>query len=325
MIQFLDISFEYMDKVLGQQIGGFVTNNCTESLVEFHLRNCYGNVLDELTKSFGKVNIATFSAHATDKFVMGLKTLQLSKMFPKLRRLYVRIRTALDWKLIGDAFPHLRTVTLELPEPDHLTVPDVETFFKSSPHINSLTMRYTSLKLLKVASKFLPQLNVLQILDFSDEHYDGSQIQFKNVSRLNITSTQYNQQIPKKLAFYQLRLLSLNFNFDFTDQWIQPFANQASNSIDLLEIQSTALRNSHLTTIAAHQPNIKLAIILSDEKVSADAIVQFLEKSQQLSSLHMQIGLIDMTERKILEERLMAVWNVDYYYMVNSITIRFSR
>lgn len=325
LIQFLDISFEHMDKVLGKQIGGFVTKNCTESLVEFHLRNCYENVLDELTESFGHVNIATFSTHRTDKFEIGLNTLQLSEMFPKLRRLYVRIRTSLDWGLVGDEFPHLRTFSVELPEPDRLTVPNVEKFLKGSPQINSLTLRYTSLRLLKAASQFLSQLNILHILDFSDEHYEGSQIQFRNVSRLNITLTRNNQQIPQKLAFYELRMLSLNLNFDFTNQWIQPFAKKASKSIDLLEIQSTAFRDTHLTTIAAKQPNIKLAFISSDKKVSADAIVQFLEKCHQLSSLHMQIGLIDMAERQILEERLIEVWNVDYYYASNSITIRFTR
>lgn len=326
MVQFINISFIDINAVKGNEIGGSITAHAIESLKELHLRNCHGSVLDAMNRPFPNVTIASFSTHSTDRFEIGSNTLKLDRMFPNLQRLHVKIANVDDLKFVGDEFSELRSLIVDLPEPRTLAIADIEFLFRGSSSINTLTIHRSSLKLLKSASRLLSKLKVLRIFDFSNDLYQGNQIQFKNVYHLYITSTRSDAQIPEKLVFHQLRKLSLNLDFGFTDQWIQFFGNQVSKSVEVFEIKANAFTKDQLLAVAEHLPNIKVASIMTEKKVSAETIINFLATSKQLFILQIQMALIDVAERKQLYETLQHEWDISSNYpSINVIAFTLSR
>lgn len=325
MVQFINISFNDINVIKGREIGSFIAENAIQSLKELHLINCHESVLDELNRPFPNVTIASFSTHSIDAFA-NANTMKLNQLFPNVKRLNVKIANVNDLQFVGDTFTDLRSLIVDLPEPRTLSMTDIEILFKGSSTINTLTIHRSSLKLLRAASRILVNLNILQLLDFSDDSYQGKPIQFKNVYHLHITMTRTNSQIPQQLVFHQLRKLSLSFDSGFTDQWIQLFSNQVSKSVQVFDIKAMTFTQNQLLKIAQHLPNIKVAAIRSDKKISSDTIIRFLDTSKQLFSLQVQCALIDVCERKQLDEQLQHEWDIMYHYpSINMIALTFSR
>lgn len=331
LIQFLDISFANITESDGIEIIGLINDNCTESLSQLHLKECFGNVLNPLNKIFRNVYIATYSTSSVNdlKIASNGLSLKLSEIFPKLARLQVKIADINDWQMIGDEFPYLRSLVIDLPEPVCMDTkqPNVASLLKNSPNINSLVMRYSSLALLKVASTSLSNLKVLHLLDFSMCEYDGDKIYFKNVVSLDILSTCSDEQIPDKLVFNNVHRLTMRFDFRFTDRWIRFFRNLGSKTLEFLDIELDAMTTKQLLAIADTQPNIKIARIVSAMEISGDAIIGFVQRCSNLFELQIEMGLIDVNERNMLEERLHNEWDITYNYLGRNgvIAISFTR
>lgn len=90
------------------------------------------------------------------------------------------------------------------------------------------------------------------------------------------------------------------------------FANQINKKLEVLSIKTESITTKQLKGIALAQPNIKTAHILSETNVSADAIIDFVEKSKQLNTFSLQIGSFDVTQQKILEARLQRKWDIEF-------------
>lgn len=327
MIQFINISFAEINQVKGSEIVHCITVNSSDSLKELYLNHCHGQVLDQMNRPFRNVAIASFSTHLNDKFEIGLSALKLNKLFPNLRRLHVKVGDIDDLKFVGDKFSALRSLIIDLPEQETLSLSSIEQLFKGNPKVNSLTIYRCSLKVLRIASRLLPNLKVLRLFGFADDFYQGNQIHFKNVYHLDVTSTRHRKLIPEMLVFHQLRKLSLNIDFGFTDHWGNFFINQVSKSIEVVDIKTKSFTsNQLLLTIAEHLPNVKVATISSEQKISADAIIELLSKCEQLLSLQMQVALIDVAERKHLDESLQHEWDISLTYRsINVMALTFSR
>lgn len=326
MVQFLNISFIDIDEVKGNEIIGHVTANCTKSLKELHLYQCHGHVLDQLNQPFQYISIASFVTHSNIQFEITPNALELNQLFPNLKRLHVKITSIDDLAIVGDQFSQLQSIIVDLPEISGYSLVDIENIFKASPNINSLTVHHCTLKLLKIASLLLSNLKVLRIFDFSNELYRGSRIHFKNVKHLYVTNSQNCARNPDKLVFYQLRKLSLNLNVGFTDQWIIFFGNQVKKSIEFFDLKTDMLTTNQLLAIVENMPNMKMASFIIERKLSADSIIKFLQTSKQLLVFQTHNALIDVIERKQLDEVLYTDWDINYSYpSINVIAITCSR
>lgn len=329
LIHFLEISFDNINELVGNEIIGLIQDSCTESLQQIHLKECYGNILNPLKKPLPNVYIATYSTSLSYDLKRNSTGLmfKLSELLPKLVRFHVKLANINDWEMIGDKFPHLRSLNVELPDPVSATQPNVESLFENSRNINSLIIRYSSLKLLKAASTFLNNLNILEISDFAISEYDGEKIRFNNVSHLNILSTCSDDQIPEKLLFNKVQTLTMRLGYEFTDKWIRFFRNLGSKTVEFIDIKSDTVTSKHLIAIADTQPNIKIVTISSRTEISADAIVSFIEKSPELFKLQIEMGLIDVNDRQMMEDKLQHRWDIMYDYLGRNgvIFIHFTR
>lgn len=310
LIQLIDISFDDINETEGSEIVRYISENGTNSLTQLNLRNCYAAVLNELKKPFSHVKSSIISTNLTSKLSKSGDKLNLSELFPKLKRFDLKICNANDWDFVGDGFPYLKSLTVEFPEVMEFDRIDFERFFKTSPNINSLSISNSSLMILKAASDFLPNLKCLKIFNFSTDNYEGDEIQFKNVSSLHMTSTHDNERIPQNLIFTQLQTLTLRLEYDFTNQWNEFFGNESSKSIEFFDIQANSFTKTQLMVIAENQPNIKWAFVQSKTELSAEAIVCFIEKSKRLFSLS-YTSLTDISQQQLLKEKLQNEWSIN--------------
>lgn len=314
LIKAITISFYYIDEPKANQIIECINQNATE-LIKFEINDCYGNVLEKLKKPFSKVYTATFSVNSYRNFNYSVVPLKFDGIFPQLQQLFIKTVNENDWKIVGEHYSQLKTLSVELPEVTENGRPDVESLFQNSPNINSLTIIYSSLKILKAASIFLPKLNYLSVDRLSNDVYEDDKIYFNNITALSIRETDENDLIPQLMVFNQLKIIILNFRFDFTDVWCLLFKNQKQNSIKILDLTADSFENRHLSSIVEFQTNIKWAFISSKTKVSADGMVNFIERSKSMVKFQVVGRLIDISQRDFLEEKLEESWNIDLNYL----------
>lgn len=314
------ISFNYMKEEMGREIIGDINDNCTKSLIQIEFNSCFGTVLNKLKNSYQNVYFVSLS---TDKY-QDLKnvSLKLSEIFPQLQQLELKISNVDYWKMVGDSFPHLKIIKIDLPAES--ARPNVGSLFKNSPNINSLHISYSSLNILRAASKFLPNLKELYLNEFSNDLFNGSQIHFKNVKFLNVFSSFESKLNPQYLVFYQIQYLFMRLGYDLTNEWNTFFTNQRGKTIEYLDISASSFTDEQVSAIVDSQPNIKLMIIPSRTQISVDAIINFAEKSKKLFRFH--VVLIDIVERGKLEKQLELNWIIDFWYEdLNSVFITLTR
>lgn len=307
LIQFIDISFKEINDTSIKEIIGFINDNCTESLKQLHLKNSSSIILNGFKKPFPKVEKATFLSLSNVQSKIDIK---LDQMLPRLKRLELEIVNNSDWELIGDNFPNLRTLIIQLPEPSDSVYPDIGRLFEGSKNINSLRINYITLKVLKTASNYLTNLKVLVVSkDILNEPYDGDQIHFSSVSVLDLVLKDTNSQAPGKLTFTKLNKLFLSVD---GDGWIEFFKNQQKNPIFICQLNFDDLTNQQLVAIAGSQPNSKLTVINAGKatNLSVNAIINFIEKSK-IFFLNFYGAPINVADRKTLEEKLSLSWTIN--------------
>lgn len=327
MVQFLNISFADMNQVKSSEIVKSITANSSDSLKELYLNHCYGKVLNQMNRPFWNVTIASFTTRY--RFESGSNALKLNKLLPKLKRLHIRVDNIDNLEFVGDQFLELRSLILDIPEQINMPLSAIENLFRASPKINTLTIYRTSLNLLRIANRLLPNLKVLRLFEFSYDYFAGNQIRFKHVIHLHITSTREykSNRIPYYLVFHQLRKVSLNIDFDFTDDWIYFLdRDDRTNNIEVIDVKTKSITTELMNLFGEHLPNTKVASITSEQKISADAIIGLLNQCKQLLNLQIQVALMDVAERKHLDESLQHEWDISSTYpSINVIAFTFSR
>lgn len=325
MIRFVEFSFADLDETNAATLAATVVENCANSLIELQLKSCFGSILDNLQKPFPNVNVTVFSTHSTTALTIGTNTWKLDRLFPNAKHLSVDIANVDYWKVVGDALPQLKVLTVVHPKPTYSAAIDIASLLNNSRSINSLTVYYSTLALLQTASEVLPQLNVLELNDFADDFYTGSDITFQNVSNLRIATTTNNAQVPEKLSFSGVKSLTLSLGFEFTDEWHQ-FVQKTNQNVQLLNLKTTTIKTDELKTIAHESAQLKLATIVSTQKVPTTEIVSFLEHSPKLEWLIVECALIDTGDRNVLEGLVEQTWLMEYLALTDSSnSMRFTR
>lgn len=311
-MQFIDITFESVNETENMEIVRLINDNCTESLIQLHLRNCYGSVLDGLKKPYRKVNKATFSTNLLVEFNVSTSTQTLDQLFPSLKYLDVSITITNDWKFVGNNLPKLRSLSVAFPKLSDPYEPNVESLLDNSPNLTSLAINNGSLWILSAASVRLTNLKLLRIYAISNDNYEGDDIHFEHVTRLYMRIFQNMQRIPEKLVFHKLKIMELDLRFELTDQWIQFFEKQPNQTVEYFYLNAKSIAQKQLATVAKHQPNIMWANINTSTKISPDAIVDFIDRSEHLFVLSLMIfnDSYDIFERNYFDVKLQHNWSI---------------
>lgn len=325
MVQFAELSFADVDETNAATISAALVENCANSLIELQVKSCHGSILDNFQQQFPNVNVTAFTTHSSNALQIGTGTWRLSKLFPNARQLSVDLRLVDYWTVVGDSFPYLKMLSVVHPKPTYSAVPDISSLLNNSRSLNSLTLSYSSLGLLKMASESLPELNVLQLNEFADDFYTGTDINFRNVSNLRIATSTNNVQVPEKLNFDGVKGLTVSLSFNFTDKWLQ-FVRNTSRSAEWLNIKTLAINADELKTIAQDSAHMKLATIASDRQIPTAEIRSFLEHSQRLEWLEMECPLINTAQRNALEGWVAQTWLYEYLTLTDQLNrMRFIR
>lgn len=325
MIHFIELIFTEIDATSAIAISSTVVESCTDSLIELQLIGCHGTILDSFQKSFPNVNVTAFSTHTSTELQIGANTWTLNRIFPNAKHLSVNIAKFDYWTVIGDSFPQLKVLSLAHPKPTYSSAVDFSKLLNNSRSITSLTLWYSSMALLSTASNVLPELHVLQLNEFADDFYTGTNIVFQNVSNLRILDTKNNVQVPEKLHFNGVKALTLNLDYNLTAEWRQ-FVRRTSQPVEWLNLKTLAFSADELKTIAHESTQVKLATIASAQKMSIMEIVNFLEHSTQLEWLVVESALIDTADRNALEGWIENAWLIEYLDLTDQFNrIRFTR
>lgn len=317
LIQVIKISFYYIEEANGTEIVSFISDNCTESLLELHLNDCYGKILSKWTKPFLNVTEASFSTDAYRALKNNSLTVRLDAKVPHVQRLSVKITNVNDWQVVGNKFPHLKSFSVELPNPTRGSRPNVENLLKNSRNINSLSISYTSLDILKSARDYLPNLNVLKIYGFSNDAYGNHRIKFEGVAVVEIVVIDEDELIPKKLAFDRVRAFNLQLQFDFSDEWSSFFEKFDGKMVENIELAADSFTGKQLSIVAEQISHVKMASITSRMAISADAIVDFVGRTHKMIFFQLKGRFIDATECEFLEQQLQDNWTVAINYQDN--------
>lgn len=312
MIQYLKIDFEHIDPIDGQTIVQYVNKNCVKSLVMLTLEDCKASVLDDLNSTFPNIIESTFSSSPSQRLTIKEDVPSLNNLFPKLNQLQIEYTRASDWKLIGDAFPNLKCVHVNLPKTKVEELPDeqfVVNLMQKSTEINHLSIKHSSLKLLKEANDLLPELENLELHYLAKNYldFDGDRINFDNVIGLTVFEDQSEFKIPEKIFFHRLEQLTLNLQPEFSDTWIDFIKVQLNQTIFLLNLTVGVLSSEHLLTIPVVLPNLQTAIIRCGTDFTAGEIVTFLEKSKYLKQADMIIQMENLQQEQ-LKGKLQGKW-----------------
>ncbi|XP_055310969.1 uncharacterized protein LOC129573863 [Sitodiplosis mosellana] len=315
MVQYLAIHFESIDTLIGRKIVKLVNSNCVDSLMMLTLEDCKENVLDDLNSTFPAVVASAFSSSSWRRLVIREDTPTLNELFPKLNQLQIEYTRASDWKMIGDEFPNLTSIHVNLPKIKVAELPD-ETFVvnltRKSPEIKQFSIKHSSLSLLKEIHDTLPKLDHLELHYFANNYSNldddlNITIRFDNVISLTVFEDKSDYKTPEKIHFPQLQQLRLNLQPEFTGTWIDFINEQLSQTINSFDLSVGILTNEHLLTIPVILPNLQSTIIRCGTDFSANEIMAFLGNGEFLQKVEMVIQM-EKTQQNILRSKLQRNW-----------------
>lgn len=282
-VSVLGVNFWENSKGQIKQIVAMVNVKCA-ALKEFRVKSRDEDVLSEVKKPFYSVEDVDLDG----LFTKSNSGLELNEMFPKIRKLSLGF-TYLKNKMATVRFPKL--LHLEIP---HLVKPelndDIKQMIKLYTRIESLTLRFSSMNILKLVSDSLPNLKQLQLNAISldlpdnvDEH-----ICLNSVMSLSVTSN------IEPFA----RLVDLEFVEEFTldctsyipDIWIDFIVRHAH--LKKLTVIDGEIDNAQLAKLVGKMPNIVQVSVKMAHDVTVDTIFKFLESSPTL----LQIEIISSDE-----------------------------
>lgn len=317
LIGFLQVDFEHLNAEQAKDIVKSINDAKMKTLRLFNLLNCKGHALDELKGTFPQVNVMKFYTSETEYFEFSNTGQTLYKLFPKLRRFFV-VTKATEWTIIDGKFPNLKYFHVFLAtklerDKNGIDETHVSSFLKKNKQIEELSIGECNLNVLSEANNILPHLKSLEINTLSEdyENYQGDDaIHFKTVRELTVKSDVDNE-IPVKIKFDQVYTLTLKLGSTFTDKWIDFIGNQVNSKVNTLNLHTKSVTTDQLMAIADKLIELENVVVGSQLKYTADNILNFVMKLQNLQSLQLNIEM-EKTEQVKLTNTLTDDWTVTF-------------
>lgn len=329
LIQYIKLHFEFISAAVGRKMVETINRNCVESLKMFALEDCKENVLDDLNSTFPEVIDSKFSTLSSHPLVIREDAPSLSQLFPKLNQLLIEYTRAADWSIIGDEFPNLKCIHVNLPKMAVAELPN-ETFVlnltRNSPELVHFSVKHTTLSLLNEIHDTLPKLDCLELHYLANNYSNsnGDPILFDNVVTLIVYEDKSVERIPEKIHFPQIKQLTLNLQPEFTDTWLDFIKEQLNQTINTFNLTVGILTNEHLLTIPVILPHLQNVIIRCGTDFTANEIMTFLGRCEYLLKAEFVIQM-EKLELDALRSKLLGKWKYGIHPAKRRVKINLQR
>lgn len=168
-------------RMLNEHINEYLSRSLTDLALRYFQNDC----LAGLQGPFTKVESVKFS-HPTHGAIYS-DTTDFSAIFPALRRLDLFQMKHINPKTLEHHFPRLeyyRTDRKWIDSVDELSI--LERRLKLNPQLRHLSLTWTSLDVLEVVSKNMPNLYYLEIHEFNEFDINREDIHFPNVTTFKL-------------------------------------------------------------------------------------------------------------------------------------------
>lgn len=289
-VDFMFIDVNHSDD--GKGIIKILNEKCSKSLKYFYLKNCKGNVLNDLTNTFEQVTELTFSIDLVERLELNDKTKKLCQFFSKVERLILSDTKNVHWEFINGKFPSVKYLDMDFHGIQNAGIEiDIANFLRINKHTENLQLTYFN--------------------EYVNSEPKGDLIHFENVKDLNIVL--YNGDVPDNIVFDQLRTLSMVVKSD--GKWSNFIDNQEINT----KLNKFYLFTKHLTPVQFLNIKDKFSnlhyIQVGDTEVSLlsdNDVIKFVKNSKQLKelSIHFKVTKSINFDKKKIEKALESDWIV---------------
>lgn len=296
----LTISYIEPDRMHPQrhmyEISKAINMYCQRSLNELHVRRNQFSVLAYMTRPFERVDRLNLDVNESIE-----ATLPMNQLFPALR--YLSLNVYSDNSYINCHFAHL----------DHLTVRmdngSIDGMLLANPHIQSVTVHMLRLERLKLISDSLPGIKNLTICGMSDNFVETNQIYFGNVTNFTFSCVANSISMLESFTFPRLEAIHMSLQHgQGLEQWIRFFG--AHKHLTQITMKYFSSADTQFEKLTSHLINVKqMGISRSSKRFpSQDAIIKFLQRSEQLIKL--QVDSCSDYDLRIFSAKVHGIWKM---------------
>jgi len=298
-IKKLSIAYHLLPDDSHKQIGRLVNVHCSETLEEFHAKNCKNGAFDEMEKPFKKVTNVSFDGDWWDH---AENQLGLDKLFPEMRVLNF---TYTGGYIYDRHYPNLIEVnTFET------TAYDFGKLIAKNPQIKQLRVEETTMGFLKYVSEKLPDLETLAfVVPIDSPHYQESEIQFERVTELSVTDFHHHFR-SGKFSFKNLKHFELLVDGNIKDEWISFIGN--NKNLESLTVTAGYLNEVTFLILSKKFNGLLEAKINLDmaRTVGVESVVEFIENNKQMKKITVNFARGSVAYFKELSKLLDKQWKI---------------
>lgn len=289
LIQRLSLNLSYLTIDERNKIGRFIENYMSESLNRVNFYGFDKDVLWVFTRPLKSVEIVNIQGKFKSS---AFGTMQLNELFPGLRQLSLSNIDVFDPIVFDIQFPQLERFDISLLRSIAELSPydsirnfklAVTNFLKKNPTIKSLTFKDChSLEFMKMASDYLPNLDEITANFVALDQYEGEEMQFKNVKKVDFSWTSYN--MTGTMLFDKLEDLKLSC---LARECIE-FAKQYKH-VTKLDIFGKSFNDLDILAIGDILPNLIELKLGSDGYIEADSLIRIIDTSEHLEKVTLDL------------------------------------
>lgn len=298
-IEKLKIDYSFMNEFQLNRINGMINEYCSESLIEIHLSNCEGYVLEVFTAPFKKIESVSLG--------MEMKTVgkSLDQIFPNLKSLSLSLITILDESLIDCHLPYLEHLYFRVEHNFRDTTESyVEILIRNNPQIRSIVLYNVSSRFLAIVNQLLSNLEHLTLWAFA---MNGDDIHFENVKTFVMKNALYSS--PVNITFSNLEELHMSYYDNRFDAWLD-FITKHPN-LKRLHIEESVATDIHerFGTLTDNLHSLDEISIVCQGSMSVEAVTKLIGDHENL----MKLDLATLTDdvKETLRKELGSRWNIE--------------
>jgi len=287
----------------------YVNTYCNNNLIEFDLtiNSDYMEVFDKMTKPFKQVKKLSLCGKYNK---MASSTLSFDDLFPALRSLSLKYIQVHDKSNFDYKFPHLKHLYVEIGQSDktRFTEDDVEKMIMTNSHIQSLKLGRCDMKMLKIVSEILLDLESLQLVSFINFHHfkNDERIVFNNVKYFSVVG-QFDG-ILEYVEFKNLTEFHIIGSPSYYGNWIDFIAKNPH--LKILSVQKTHTTGSELKRLTELNLNLAEISLSLNHNVEYETIADFVRKNENITKIELTIQFSSQSIAEALQKEFGKIWSI---------------
>lgn len=296
VIQRLKLNLKNANSEVSKLIIQYVNRYCSESLIELEVDIGSGDILQKLSKPFGKLERLSFEGifpHSKGNAA------PMNQTFPALRSLFLSLKSA-DSSYFDCYFPHLQYLQMS----DSNFMDDLLDLNPLNYNIGTQGFKSEILK--KMSS--MPQLRHLTISGFQMDL--DSDLIFESVTNLTIENA---RKTLKNISFPNLQQLKIVFLYSSYSEWVE-FLRAHKNVKQIHFDYSMQMEDGEFESLTSMLHDVEEVFVSSEkgELIGVNTIIKFIQNHKQLIRLH--LDTCAETDKAILQSHFLPRWTISNYH-----------